>query len=153
MQPSSEIPDPGQLLPDPDDRPGADVVIFDGDCRFCIRQVQRLARWDKGGRLSFLPRKDPRAAQIDPQGAGDSAPSEMSVVDGRGVRHGGASAVRYFSRRLPRLWWAAPLLHVPGSLPLWNWLYRQVARRRHRWSGSGACDTETCDTGACHSTK
>ena len=41
-------------LPTPDERPDADLVVYDGECSFCIRQVQRLARWDSRGRLAFV---------------------------------------------------------------------------------------------------
>jgi hypothetical protein len=43
---------------------------------------------------------------------------------------------------LPRLWCLAPLLHIPGSLPLWQFLYRQVAKRRYKIAG-------TCEDGTC----
>jgi predicted DCC family thiol-disulfide oxidoreductase YuxK len=147
MPPPAPTKSDSAELPRPEDRPGADVVVYDGDCRFCIRQVQRLARWDTGGRLSFLARQDPRAAVYIPDLDGDEAVSEMRVVDPRGIRYGGASAVRYLTRRLPRLWWAVPLLHIPGSMPLWNWLYRQVAKRRHRWGKSEDCQSGKCKIG------
>ena len=38
-------------LPDMDQRPSADVVIYDGDCRICTSQIRRIQRWDPGGRL------------------------------------------------------------------------------------------------------
>jgi predicted DCC family thiol-disulfide oxidoreductase YuxK len=50
--------------------------------------------------------------------------------------------VRYLSRRLVLLWPLALLLHVPGSMPLWQWLYRVVARNRYRIAGS-------CAEGSC----
>ena len=69
---------------------------------------------------------------------------EMYVVDSQGRRHAGAAAVRYLSRRLPRLWWLAPLLHLPGTMPLWSWLYRRVAKSRYRFGRVEACDDGSC---------
>jgi hypothetical protein len=66
----------------------------------------------------------------------------MYVVDRHGRARGGAAAVRYLSRRLVLLWPLAVLLHVPGSMPLWNWLYAFVARRRMLIAGS--CEDGTC---------
>jgi len=131
-------------LPTPDERPDADLVVYDGDCSFCIRQVQRLARWDSRGSLAFVARGGPDAQRFVPDLVGDDVASQMYVVDRQGTRRGGARAVRYLARVLPRLWWIAWLLHLPGTLPLWDWLYRQVAKRRYRWRKSAACDDGTC---------
>jgi predicted DCC family thiol-disulfide oxidoreductase YuxK len=132
-------------LRDPDAAPDADVVIYDGNCGFCRNQVQRLARWDRAGKLAFLSLHDPRVAARYPDLDRDTLLRQMYVVDRRGKRHGGAAALRYLSRRLPRLWFLAPPLHIPGTLALWQWLYNQVARRRYGLGGAG----EACDSGAC----
>ena len=68
---------------------------------------------------------------------------QMYVVDQQGRRHGGADAVRYLSRRLPLLWIAAPILHLPGTANLWRWLYRQVAKRRYKLAGK-SCEDDAC---------
>jgi predicted DCC family thiol-disulfide oxidoreductase YuxK len=67
------------------------------------------------------------------------------VVDRQGRRHHGAGAIRYLTRRLRRLWWLAPLLHIPFSLPLWQWLYGWVARHRYWFGGRN----EPCEDGTC----
>ena len=133
-------------LADPDERPGSDVVIFDGNCRFCQQQVKRLDRFDAGNRLSFLSLHDPRITNLCPDLSHDQLMQQMYVIDRSGKRHGGAAAVRYLSRRLPRLWWLAPLLHIPFSLPLWQWAYQKVAVRRYRLAahGDGDC-TDACE--------
>ncbi len=68
---------------------------------------------------------------------------QMFVVDRRNRTHGGADAVRYLSRRLPLLWIAAPILHLPGSARFWRWIYAQVAARRYRLAGR-KCDNDRC---------
>jgi predicted DCC family thiol-disulfide oxidoreductase YuxK len=63
-------------------------------------------------------------------------------------RHGGAAAVRFLTRRLPLLWILAPLLHIPFSLPLWQWGYGIVARHRYKIAGKSGveCDEDgTCE--------
>jgi predicted DCC family thiol-disulfide oxidoreductase YuxK len=71
---------------------------------------------------------------------------QMYVVDRHGRRRGGAAAFRYLTRRLPRLWLLAPIMHIPFSLPLWQWGYRQVAKRRYKIAGKndGGCDGDAC---------
>ena len=147
MSNSPQNPDtrPGDsvVLPSPHDLPDADVVIYDGNCVFCRGQVTRLARWDGGRRLAFVSLHDALVAERFPDLAHDQLMQQMVVVTRDGRRYGGAAALRYLTRRLPRLWPLAPLLHLPFSLPVWQWAYRQIAKRRYRLNPDAACD-EAC---------
>ncbi len=135
----------GHHLADPRERPGTDIVVFDGHCRFCTGQVQRLAQWDRHGRLAFLSLHDPRAAELCLDLTHDQLMEQMYLVTTTGNRYGGAAAVRYLSRYMPRLWPLAPLLHIPGSLPVWQWFYDRVAKRRYRYGRLDSCDNDACD--------
>jgi predicted DCC family thiol-disulfide oxidoreductase YuxK len=131
-------------LPDPDQLADTDVVIYDGECRFCQRQVRNLRRLDRfGERLSFLSLHDPRVAQRYPDLTHDELMTQMYVVDIDGNRHGGSDAVRYLTRRLPLLWPAMPILHLPGTARLWRWGYNQIAKRRYLISGQ-SCQDDAC---------
>lgn len=133
-------------LPAPADRPTADVVIYDGQCSFCVAGVKRLQFFDCQSRLAYLSLHDPEVARRYPDLDHDELMQNMYVIEGRsGERHRGADAIRYLSRRLRRLWWLAPLLHIPGSMPLWRWCYRQFASRRYLLFGK----VEQCTDGAC----
>lgn len=133
-------------LPTPAERPQADVVIYDGHCKFCTGQVQNLARWDTKGRLAFLSLHDPEVAKRFPDLTYDQLIEEMYVVDRQGRRHAGAAAFKYLTTRLPRLYPVAPFMHLPFTMPLWRWGYRQVAKHRYLIAGK---TTEACDDGAC----
>ena len=130
-------------LPTVVDRPAAVVVIYDGDCRFCTGQVRRLSQWDTGGRLAYLSLHDTEVARRYPDLTREQLMEQMYVVDHSGQRHGGAAAFQYLTRILPRLWPLAPWMHLPFSLPLWQWIYRQIARRRYRIAGHPSCDNGT----------
>ena len=129
-------------LADPDDRTDTHVVIYDGHCRFCIAQVKRLARMDSRQKLSFISLHDPRVAERYSDLSHDQLMANMYLVDSAGDRHKGAAAVRRLSRILPLMWPLAPILHFPGSLPIWQWMYQQVAKRRYRLG-------KTCHEGQC----
>ena len=144
-------------LKSPQDLPDADVVIFDGNCRFCIAQVTRLAKWDGRDRLCYVSLHSTFVTETYPQLTRDELMSQMYVVQRKsGSAYGGASAIRYLSGRLPRLWMVFPLLHIPFSLPLWQWFYNQIAKRRYRIAGGpeggsqskdpGGCDEDSCKT-------
>ncbi|TWU57209.1 thiol-disulfide oxidoreductase DCC family protein [Rubripirellula reticaptiva] len=133
-------------LPDPDTQSDADVVIYDGDCNFCRSQVRTLSRFDLGGgRLAFISLHDPRVAERYPDLTYDEMMKQMYVVDTRGRRHGGSEAVKYLSRRLPILWPAMPILHLPGTARLWRWIYGEIAKRRYKIAGKMSdCDGDSC---------
>jgi len=130
-------------LPSPAERPGADVVIFDGQCGICTAQVKKLPFWDSQKRLAYLSLHDPEVQRRWPDASHDRLMQEMLIVDHRGNRHWGPEAIRYLTRRLRRLWPAALLAYFPGSMLLWRPLYRWVARNRYRFSG------DQCETAAC----
>jgi predicted DCC family thiol-disulfide oxidoreductase YuxK len=131
-------------LPQPADRPGASVLIYDGQCNLCTAQVKRIARWDSRGELAFWSLHDPEVYRRYPDLKHDDLMRQMVLVDPLGRRHWGAAALRQLSRRIPRLWPLVPLLHLPGSLPLWQWAYNQVARRRYLFNRHD-CDGGTCN--------
>lgn len=132
-------------LPDPDQYPDRDVVIWDGKCNFCRLQVERLRAFDRRDQLSYLSLHDPRVPQRYSDLSQSQLMDQLWLVTSAGKKFGGADAGRYLSRKLASLWWLAPLLHIPFSMPLWRWLYAKIAERRYRIAG------EHCDpAGTCH---
>jgi len=123
-------------------KPHRDVVLYDGKCRFCRSQIAILRRLDVTGRLELVSLHDPRVAQDFPEIPLEDLMQEMIVVDRSGQVYRGVRSLRLLSRRLPLLWPLAIPLHLPGSLPVWSWLYRLIARNRYRIAG-------TCDDGTC----
>ncbi|MCC7085668.1 MAG: DUF393 domain-containing protein [Pirellulales bacterium] len=139
-----ETPSTCDRLPTPEERRDSDVVIYDGNCRICTAQVRKLAWWDCQGKLSYLSLHDPAVHERYSDLTHDMLMEQIYVVDRCGTRYGGAAAIRYLTRRLRRLWWLAPILHIPGSLPLWQWMYQQIARRRYRFGKVEDCDDNAC---------
>jgi predicted DCC family thiol-disulfide oxidoreductase YuxK len=119
-------------------KPERDLVLYDGMCRFCRSQIAILKRLDLAGRLDFISLHDPSVARDFPEIPLENLMREMYLVDRSGSAFGGSQALRVVSRRLPLLWPLALLLHIPFSQPLWNGLYRLVARNRYRIAGK--CD-------------
>ena len=122
------------------------VATLEGTYLFPIPEsasIVELAIWDGNNRLAFLSLHDPEVQRYASNLTHDQMMEQMYVVDPQGRQYGGAAAFRYLSCRLPRLWTLAPLMHIPLSLPVWQWLYRQVAKRRYRWNQS-ACENGSC---------
>ena len=142
---SKNTTESSSTLPSPAERPDADVVIYDGACRFCQANVAIFSRLDRGKRLAFISLHDASVYERWPDLTHEQLMQEMVIVDGSGRRHVGASAIRYLSRRVPLMWPLAPFLHLPFSMPVWKWLYRQVAQRRYWIAGKRTvCDDQSC---------
>ena len=132
-------------LPTLDDFPQALAVIYDGKCSFCRASVEWIRWFDGQNRVAFVSLHNPLVAERYPDLSHDQLMEQMYLIDGEGNRYGGVNALRFLSRRLPKLWLAAPLLHIPFSLPFWSWGYRFVARNRYLIMGKQAdCDSGTC---------
>ncbi len=132
------------VLPSPVDYPQTDVLIYDGHCRMCTAQVQRISRLDGKHRVTFISLHDPYVAEHYPDLTHDAMMKDMYLIDRRGRRHKGAAAFRYLSRRLPKLWPIAPLMNIPLTLPIMQWVYRQVAKRRYRFGKLDECENGSC---------
>ncbi len=133
-------------LPTIDDRPEAEIVLFDGECVFCQNQVHRLNRWDWRKRLAFLSLHEPTVAEKYPDLTREALLDQMWLVNDDGMRLGGADAVRRLSLLLPMLMPLAPLMHIPGAMPLWRWAYGQDAKRRFQLAGRN-CESGVCQVG------
>lgn len=131
-------------LPAPAQRPEADVVIYDGHCNFCRTQVRRLAWWDCQGKLAYLSMHDAQVASRWPDLPADRLEHEMCLIEQDGSRHWGADAFRVLTRKLRRLWWAAPLMHLPGMMHLARPVYGWVARNRYLIAGRADCESGSC---------
>ena len=131
------------LLTDIDELPGALAVIYDGGCRFCEAQMRTVARLDWRRQVGFISLFDARVAERYPALEREDLLRQIYVVELDGRPHGGIDGIRLLTRRMPLLWWLAPLLHFPGTLPLWRGLYRFVARRRY-WFGRIDCHDGMC---------
>ena len=135
---------PNVKLPSPEDLPAADVMIYDGNCNFCRKNVTRIHRLDGQGRIAFVSLHDPFVTKNYPDLTHQMLMTQMYLVDRQGRRHAGPESLKYLSRKLPKLWPLAVILHIPFSMPVWQAIYRWIAKRRYLFGGA------KCDDGACH---
>ncbi len=115
------------------------TLLYDGTCRFCVAQARRLKR---------LAGPSVQAESMYAEGVRDRFPmlplpgpdgkvGEIKFVDHRGRMTGGAEAIARALMTGP-FGWPARLYFVPGLRQLSNSVYRAIARRRYRLSGT--CD-------------
>ncbi len=123
---ASDIP----FVPDP----APATLIYDGECAFCIRQVERLRR-RAGDRIVFVPFQSAGAhfGGIDRK----ELARAVHLVGADGTVVSGAAAVLRAASSgsaLARLC-AAAYRRVPGFRPLAEAVYRLIARHRGRLGG------------------
>lgn len=128
--------------PPPTGRTDRPVGVFDGECRFCRAQAQRIRRLDRRGAFEFLARQDPAAVQRFPRLAEGDLSSGLRLVEPGGEVHVGADAVYRIARRIPVWRWAAWLYRVPILHRLLRGAYAVVAANRYRFAGR-------CEDGSC----
>jgi predicted DCC family thiol-disulfide oxidoreductase YuxK len=118
------------------------TLIYDGDCRFCRRQVERLRRSDRRGCIETVPFQTADLARFGIER--EAVEQAMHLVAPTGRVWRGAEAARETFRLLPSgrpLVW---LLNVPGAMFAAERVYRWVARRRHRFG----CGSRVCRRGS-----
>ncbi len=120
-----------------------EFVLFDGECNFCRNQIGWLRWLDRAKRLQFLSLHDSKVATDFPDLSYEQLMEQIWLVNRQGLRVGGADAIRYLAIRIPLLFPLVPFFYFPGSMPLWRWLYRLVAKYRYRIAG------RNCENGAC----
>ncbi len=120
-----------------------DIVIYDGECNFCVRQINHLRRLDRSQKLDFVSLHDPMIAAQFPELTFEMLMEQMWVVTKSGGKYGGADAVRYLSTQLPILYPLIPILYFPLAMPLWRFLYKKIAQSRYRIAGR-SCENGTC---------
>lgn len=127
----------------------AGTIVYDGECAFCLRQVERVRAKDIHGLFECVPQQAPGLFDRFPALAEADLDSGMRLIQPDGQIHVGPDAVYEIARRLPswrRLAWLyrLPLLHrvfVAG--------YAWIAANRYRLAGK-------CREGRCalpHQTK
>jgi predicted DCC family thiol-disulfide oxidoreductase YuxK len=114
------------------------VLLYDGDCAFCRRQVGFIERHDAEGRIEAVPFQE---ADLGDYGVTRQAAADaMHLVSPAGDVWSGAAAAREVLKLLRWLRPLAWLFYLPGAMFVAERVYRWIARRRHRFGcGSAVC--------------
>lgn len=126
--------------------PTKPIVVYDGECAFCVRQIGRIRRMDAAAHFDYVPRQEPTLEKRFPILAESDFNTGIRLIGTDGSVTVGADAMYEVMRRLPRLRLVAWLYRVPGIHGLCRALYAWIAANRQRLSRY--CDTGACDTPA-----
>ena len=126
------------------------TLYFDSACLFCRREMARLRRWDRPGRLAFV---DIAAPGFDPAPLGTTLAAmnaELHGLRADGAMLVGTAAILEAYTLAGRAWLVWPL-RVPALRPMLASAYRGFARNRYRFSRWLRIDgaPRTCDGDRC----
>ena len=120
-----------------------DAVIYDGECGFCVSQVERIRRLAGLERFEMLPRQSPDLLTRYPALKAIETAEGMRFISAEGTPYIGADAVYQIYRRIPRFRALASLYRVPGLKSFFRLAYLIIARNRLRISR--LCRNRACE--------
>jgi len=115
------------------------VVVYDGRCRFCVREAARLARWT-GDRVRLASFRDPAVLARHPQLSAAACEEAIHLVEADGRVSRGAHAIARALALRPGLAPLTWLYDLPGVGRGLESLYALVARNRFRLGGEHCAD-------------
>jgi len=120
------------MLPAPhrtvSDAPPKPLLIFDGNCHFCRRWIERWRELTTGA-VEYAPSKE--VAGRFPEIPAEAFDRSVQYVETDGTVYSGAEAVfRSLGQKRGRKWMTWSYEHLPGFAALTETAYRLVARHR-----------------------
>jgi predicted DCC family thiol-disulfide oxidoreductase YuxK len=125
------------------------VVVYDGECNFCLAQIDRIHKMDKNSEFEYLARQDPTAETRFPVLRSIDFDKGMRLItpgngNDAGHNYAGADALYQIARKLPAVAAIAWLYNVPGINQIAKAAYTWVAKNRSKLSGL-SCNSGSCD--------
>jgi predicted DCC family thiol-disulfide oxidoreductase YuxK len=135
--------------------PDSATLIYDGECAFCKRCVDWIAKRARPGALEYLPFQAPARGERFPQLTEEQCLEGMQLVLPGGDVRSGEKAVPDLLSRLKRWRWIAFVFELPGINLVAGPAYRLIVRNRYMISefvrkkdgsdGPACGDGEGCD--------
>lgn len=107
------------------------TLIYDGECEFCKRWVDRIRRLDLSNHITFMTCQSEERKRLFPNISELECLEAMQAVLPNGRVFPGADAAVYILKELPRCRWIAFFFKIPGILPIARLVYKWIARNRH----------------------
>ena len=120
------------------------VIVYDGECRFCLWSVGRIRRFDRNGRFEYLPCQTAGIEERFPILSSSDFNTGLRLIHAGGQVDVGADAVYQIYRQLPPWNLFTGVYRIPGLKQLFRAGYGLIARNRHRF-GRVECADEVCE--------
>jgi len=110
---------------------GTTWILYDGICSFCKSSVSNFERSLEKRNCKIKPLQDKTVMKILGINEGDDLP-EMKIIGDDKKLYGGARGIVFLSKKI---WWAWPLwalAHLPLTMSILDYVYKWIAKNRHR---------------------
>lgn len=121
---------------------GRACILYDGQCSFCGRQVERIRRRDRHGKFDYLAFEDAEVKRRFGHLDLDDVEAGMRLITPEERVYAGSDAVYQIARRIPSWRVLSWLYRVPGARRFFTCIYGWIARNRHRLGPT--CETDRC---------
>ena len=113
------------------------IVIYDGDCNFCVKCMGLLRLLDFSRKLKYTNFRTKEFARRNRKFL-KRLEDEMLLLAPSGEQYWGYFTWKKMTTLLPLLWISVPFLYIPGVDLVGEWAYAFVSRNRNRW-GCKSC--------------
>ena len=124
-------------------KPTRPVIIYDGECNFCLSGIRRIRDKDQADQFLYTPRQTQDLLGLYPQLAEIESKAGMRLIDRSGKVHCGADAVYQIYRRIGRYRYITWIYLVPVVRTLLKGMYLIISKNRSRL-GRTDCESGTC---------
>lgn len=124
------------------------VIVYDGECRFCQWSVARIQKLDQQDQFDYLPRQTEGVTDRFPMLEQSDFNTGLRLVSAGDAVHVGPDAIYQIYRRIPPFHLMTWLYRVPVFTTFFRACYGLIARNRHRF-GRVECDTDACSVDPC----
>ena len=125
--------------------PAKPVIIYDGECNFCLSGIRRIHDRDQADQFLYTPRQTQDLLGLHPQLAEIESKAGMRLIDQSGKVHCGADAVYQIYRRIGKYRYITWIYLVPIIRTLLKGIYLIISKNRSRL-GRTKCESERCPT-------
>lgn len=115
------------------------TLVYDGECRVCIRTVNALRDRDREGLFELIPYQSTGVPDRFPEISEPEFQESVQLIGPEGGRWHGADAIEKIFNLLPNARPLAWLFRIPLARPIARLLYRLFARNRHMFGCGDHC--------------
>jgi predicted DCC family thiol-disulfide oxidoreductase YuxK len=119
------------------------VIIYDGECNFCLSGIGRIQDKDQANQFLYTPRQTPDLHTHYPQLVALESKAGMRFLHPNGKVYCGADAVYQIYRRIGKYRYITWIYLVPVVRTLLKGAYLIISKNRSRF-GRVKCESKNC---------